>query len=61
MIADYVQLLRIHIREASEMNNAPQDSKPSVSDSVRNSRRDSSATRDEKVQLKSAADLEYSR
>ena len=61
MIADYVQLLRIHIREASEMNNAPQDAKPSVSDSVRNSRRDSSATRDEKVQLKSAADLEYSR
>ena len=61
MIADYVQLLRIHIREASEMNNAPQDAKLSVSDSVRNSRRDSSATRDEKVQLKSAADLEYSR
>lgn len=61
LIADYVQLLRIHIREASELNNAPQDAKPSVSDSVRNSRRDSSAVRDEKVQLKSERDLEYSR
>ena len=61
LIADYVQLLRIHIREASELNNAPKDARPSVSDSVRNSRRDSSAVKAETVELKSPRDLEYSR
>ena len=46
LVADYVQLLRIHMREAKEIEDAQRNSgsKPSVSDSVRRSRGDSLAS-----------------
>ena len=58
LVADYLQLLRIHIREASEISNAQPAAKPSVSDSVRKSRGDSTASK--ATRLESPRDLEYS-
>lgn len=60
LVADYIQLLRIHIREAGEIENMQKDFKPSVSDSVRQSRRDSSAVKAVKIEGNPPQDLELS-